>query len=71
MFWRADNPDIQGTGIGLVIAREIVEGHGGEIRLNSVLGEGTTVTLDIPLKRAALSGDSDSDEASAFEKWAA
>lgn len=55
MFWRADNPETQnvpGTGIGLVIAKEIIEGHGGEIRLSSVSGEGTTVIFDVPLKSA-------------------
>ena len=61
MFWRADNPetqDVPGTGIGLVLAMEIVNGHGGEITLNSVRGEGTTVTFDVPLRPAeSTAGD--------------
>ena len=39
----------QGTGLGLPIARMAIEAHGGEIRLNSVLGQGTTVTVRLPL----------------------
>ncbi|MGH2771582.1 MAG: sensor histidine kinase, partial [Actinomycetota bacterium] len=39
---------IQGTGLGLVIVKTIVEAHGGAIQLNSRPGEGTTVTFSIP-----------------------
>jgi signal transduction histidine kinase len=35
-------------GFGLSICREIVEMHGGEIQLSSVLGKGTTVQLTLP-----------------------
>lgn len=37
-----------GLGLGLYIAREIVEAHGGSIRLASQPGEGTTFTVDLP-----------------------
>jgi signal transduction histidine kinase len=36
-------------GFGLSICREIVEMHGGEIQLSSVLGKGTTVQLTLPI----------------------
>ena len=42
-----------GTGIGLVIVRSIIEGHGGTIRVESTLGEGTTVLVEIPKEAAA------------------
>jgi len=51
-FTRASNATAQqvpGTGLGLVIMRTIVEQHGGSVALESVEGEGTTVTLDLPL----------------------
>lgn len=50
MFWRAENPDVEGAGIGLVLAKQIIEGHGGQISVSSVLGEGTTMSFDVPLR---------------------
>ncbi|OGK87404.1 MAG: hypothetical protein A2W08_07740 [Candidatus Rokubacteria bacterium RBG_16_73_20] len=43
----------QGTGLGLGIARQITEEHGGEIRWESVPGGGATFTIRLPVKRAA------------------
>ena len=40
-----------GTGLGLPIARKIVELHGGELDLESALAEGTKVTLRLPAAR--------------------
>nr|WP_286168558.1 HAMP domain-containing sensor histidine kinase [Roseburia sp. 1XD42-34] len=37
-----------GSGLGLPIAKEIVESHGGTIKLNSRIGEGTSVFIRIP-----------------------
>jgi signal transduction histidine kinase len=52
-FFRASNATeqaIPGTGLGLSIAKQIVEEHhDGELRLTSVLDEGTTVVMDLPL----------------------
>jgi signal transduction histidine kinase len=45
-FYRS--PDSSGTGLGLPIARNLVEAHGGRIELHSTPGEGTTVEVTLP-----------------------
>ncbi len=40
----------QGTGLGLVIAKEIIELHGGRIWAESNLSKGTTITFELPIK---------------------
>jgi len=42
---------IQGTGIGLAMARHIIEAHDGEIRLESEPGRGSTFTILLPLEK--------------------
>ncbi|MFV0422999.1 ATP-binding protein [Oleidesulfovibrio sp.] len=39
----------QGTGLGLAIVHKIVEAHGGEIKVHSAAGEGTEISIILPL----------------------
>ena len=39
----------KGTGLGLPIAKNIIEGLGGAISVTSRVGEGTEIRLDLPL----------------------
>ncbi|MFT8363426.1 MAG: HAMP domain-containing sensor histidine kinase [Sporolactobacillus sp.] len=50
-FYRGDKArthGIAGMGLGLSIARSIIERHGGQIACDSVLGAGTTITFSLP-----------------------
>lgn len=50
-FFRAEavrSSGVHGTGLGLAICRQIARRHGGDMRVTSTLGEGTTVTMTIP-----------------------
>lgn len=47
-YWQAKDRDTRGLGLGLAIVRSIVEAHGGEVRVDSVLGEGSRFSFTIP-----------------------
>jgi len=48
-FYKADRSRAgQGSGIGLAIAKHVVESHGGKINVRSEEGKGTTFTINLP-----------------------
>lgn len=51
-FFRSEDADVQkvaGTGLGLSIVRSLVEMHGGQLRLTSQIGHGSTFTFNLPI----------------------
>ena len=51
-FYRVDRARSRqsgGTGLGLSIVRNVATRHGGSVKIDSVEGEGTTVTVDLPV----------------------
>jgi len=52
-FVRGRSTNVQGTGLGLYIARQIVEAHGGTLTASSSPGRGATFTFTVPLADVA------------------
>jgi signal transduction histidine kinase len=59
-FWQARKSDRRGVGLGLAIAKELVEAHGGKIWVESTLDHGSTFSFSLP---AAASAPADGIEA--------
>jgi signal transduction histidine kinase len=58
-FWRADKARARadgGAGLGLAIVRQVVESHGGEVRLHSKVGVGSSFVVWLPITRTAVDG---------------
>jgi signal transduction histidine kinase len=51
-FWQARQDDHRGVGLGLPIAKGLVEAHGGTMSVRSILGAGTTFSFTLPAASA-------------------
>jgi signal transduction histidine kinase len=64
-FWQSRAADRRGAGLGLAIARGIIEAHGGWIHMESAVGAGTTAWVELPsrsVRHPAGSGSSAGSE---------
>ena len=55
-FYRAQDPrvaKITGTGLGLALSREVARIHGGDVTVQSEIDKGSTLTLSVPIGKAA------------------
>lgn len=49
----------RGTGLGLTIVKQIINEHGGEVSATSIIGQGTTIRLELPLQESISDWDTD------------
>jgi NtrC-family two-component system sensor histidine kinase KinB len=52
--WSGNGAEPGSAGLGLAIAKEIVEAHGGRVFVESTVGEGTCFTVELPTRRDEL-----------------
>ncbi|MCE7067084.1 ATP-binding protein [Dyadobacter sp. CY326] len=50
------NADTNGSGLGLALCKQILSLHYGKIKAKSVIGQGTTIVIVVPLHQTALQG---------------
>jgi two-component system phosphate regulon sensor histidine kinase PhoR len=59
---RARSRELGGTGLGLAIVKHLARAHGGEVRVNSTTGDGSTFTIELPREQPADSSTNPADQ---------
>jgi len=70
-FYQSDTNQLlqhEGSGIGLALTKELVELHKGSIRAESKMGEGTTITIELPIDMPLQDGQLTISKESVVEK---
>jgi two-component system, OmpR family, phosphate regulon sensor histidine kinase PhoR len=63
---RARSRDMGGTGLGLAIVKHLARAHGGEVRVRSELGKGSTFEIDLPGSNGGFGNPSQSHSRSGY-----
>lgn len=53
-FFQVDPTDRNGVGLGLSIAKAIIDAHGGSLSVESALGQGTVFSFTLPVQPAMV-----------------
>ncbi|HEY3430589.1 MAG TPA: response regulator, partial [Cyclobacteriaceae bacterium] len=53
-FYRANEGEVEGTGLGLSLVKELIKFYGGAINLKSEVNKGSTFTVELPLNKEAF-----------------
>ncbi|HBQ60599.1 MAG TPA: hypothetical protein DD671_13505, partial [Balneolaceae bacterium] len=53
-FWQSDAAERSGTGLGLTTCKKLIEIFGGNIKVQSSYGEGTSVEIEVPVKSTPM-----------------
>jgi len=56
-YWQSTRTNRQGAGLGLAIAKGIIESHGGSLWVESKVGKGTTAQFTLPVASASVKVD--------------
>ncbi len=56
-FYQSDKSRQQGSGIGMALVKELIELHQGQIRVESQLGKGTTISFSLKIHAGDFQGD--------------